>query len=743
MLAWLPLAAAPILIHLWYRRKYRQMHWAAMEYLLAALARSARRMRIEQLLLLLLRIAAVVLAVLALSEPLMPRGAAKFISGTRTHHVLVLDGSYSMQYKPADKTLFEDARQRARQVLDGASEGDAFTLVLMGDTPRVVVGHAAFDPAAVAREIESLVPTDGGAHVSAALEAAERLVRDVGKQHPELTRHHVCFFTDLQRQTWGADARTSEQEAEFRQRAQRLAAGGELEVVAVGGTAENNLAVERLSAADAYATTAQPVAVQVVLKNYGNQPLTGQTVELLANEQVVDQKKIDVPAGEASPPLSFSYRFESPGDHVLSVRAAGDNLAVDNTRYLALRVKEYLRALCISGQRDATRFLVSALDPDYRDESRSVIRPQVAAESALMDLDLKQFDCVFLANVGQFTVSEAKVLESYLKSGGGLVFFLGDQVVADSYNRELAGPIHVLPARLGQTKYREKYFHLDPLGYRHPLMHMWKANPQAGLLSAPVAKYFQLKPFTDEHLVEGRGAPTSGPAPSPGPSLEGRRDVVSRAQVALAFDNGDPAIVEEPIGRGRSILVATAASTASTIDAENRRPWTLMPTSPSFPPLVHGLWRLAVSGQIQQQNSEVGQPLSGVLPPLKSGAVPMVIPPGGQQEKPLSIVETDAGHWTYVDTERSGVYTVNIPGDSASPQKFAVNVDTREGNLARVVPEDLPRAFLQGAPNQGDATRTILAAPQRFPLHQVLLCLVLAVLLTESVVAWWLGNRAL
>jgi hypothetical protein len=166
-----------------------------------------------------------------------------------------------------------------------------------------------------------------------------------------------------------------------------------------------------------------------------------------------------------------------------------------------------------------------------------------------------------------------------------------------------------------------------------------------------------------------------------------------------------------------------------------------MPTSPSFPPLVHGLWRLAVSGQIQQQNSEVGQPLSGVLPPLESDAVPMVLPPGGQQQ-PLTVNEKDAGHWTFDDTQRSGVYTVSIPGDSSGPQKFAVNVDSREGNLARIVPEDLPRAFLQAAPTHSGTATTTLAPPQRFPLHQVLLCLVLGVLLTESVVAWWLGNRA-
>ena len=54
MLAWLPIAAAPIIIHLWNRRKYREVSWAAMEYLLAAIVKSSKRMRIEQLLLLFL-----------------------------------------------------------------------------------------------------------------------------------------------------------------------------------------------------------------------------------------------------------------------------------------------------------------------------------------------------------------------------------------------------------------------------------------------------------------------------------------------------------------------------------------------------------------------------------------------------------------------------------------------------------------------------------------------------------------
>ena len=52
MLGWLAAAAAPWLIQLLSRRKYRETAWAAMDFLLAAVKRRTRRIRIEQWLLL-------------------------------------------------------------------------------------------------------------------------------------------------------------------------------------------------------------------------------------------------------------------------------------------------------------------------------------------------------------------------------------------------------------------------------------------------------------------------------------------------------------------------------------------------------------------------------------------------------------------------------------------------------------------------------------------------------------------
>ena len=178
----------------------------------------------------------------------------------------------------------------------------------------------------------------------------------------------------------------------------------------------------------------------------------------------------------------FSYRFDVPGDHAVEARAAGDALDVDNHRYLALTVRQAIRALCIDGRpsggsfRGAADYLAVALAPQSETSDRAPLQAEVAAESALLERNLASYDCLFLCNVAQFTASEARALDAYLQGGGCVVFFLGDQVLADRYNRELgvagegrAGGPHILPARLGNVIDRPQ-FRLDPLGYRHPIL---------------------------------------------------------------------------------------------------------------------------------------------------------------------------------------------------------------------------------------------------------------------------------
>ena len=113
MLGWLAAAAVPLVIHLWSRRKHHEAPWAAVEFLLAAVRKNARRMQFEQWLLLAVRTLIILLVILAVAEPYTQQFGIVGPTYRQTHKVFVLDGSYSMAYRQSDETLFERARQLA------------------------------------------------------------------------------------------------------------------------------------------------------------------------------------------------------------------------------------------------------------------------------------------------------------------------------------------------------------------------------------------------------------------------------------------------------------------------------------------------------------------------------------------------------------------------------------------------------------------------------------------------------
>src|SRR5581483_2491546 len=100
--------AIPVIVHLLNRKRFRVVTWAAMRFLLAAQKQNVRRLRLEHLVLLAVRSLILLLIVLAMASvmpwaeglwaSLWPDAAARVTRrANRTHHILVLDGSASMQ----------------------------------------------------------------------------------------------------------------------------------------------------------------------------------------------------------------------------------------------------------------------------------------------------------------------------------------------------------------------------------------------------------------------------------------------------------------------------------------------------------------------------------------------------------------------------------------------------------------------------------------------------------------------
>ncbi len=798
MLWWLAAAAAPLLIHLWNRRRYREVPWAAIEHLLAALKKSARRMRFEQWLLLAIRTALIVCVVLAVAGPYIEQIGGRFAAGQPVHRVIVLDGSYSMAYKPGDKTRFEMAKDLVRDLVARSSQGDGFSLVLMSTPARTVVGtpafvsddarralqelqHPAGDTTAAERiagdddflkELRDLRLPQGGGDLAGALDRVDEILAQSQREYPRLASTEVYFLTDLGRTSW-TPAATSDA-GHVRQRLVKLGKAARLAVADLGQENCDNLAITSLHATQPLFTTRTPVDFQAEVHNFGSRQHHAQA-ELWVDGHRVGERDVDLaPQGQQS--VSFTHRFETSGDHAVEVRLTGDandRLDIDNHRWLVAPVKQSLSVLLVNGEGAAenTRYLYDALDP-YRDGSAGLpLRIERVPDGSLLEQNLSPggFDAVFLSNVSQFTPAEARLLADYARGGGGLVFFLGDRVDATRYNEELGGgrpgAPRLLPTLLDQPSAVGRYA-FDPLDYRDGLLRDFRGNERAGLLSTSITRYFRLRPVAVKDsgslpgaqtaLVIGQtGDPIIVCAPVPGaidsgaplPDGRGSRAHVNESrdrQGAVAtgtIPNPDSRTPSPAPPAGRAILVALPASFAS-VDPATKEPWSNWPLKASFQPIVQNLLLAAIGPQGLDRNVLVGQPLDSTLPAGDSTGALELQTPDGRKEQIRVAARDEANRWSFAPTWQSGIYRAEFPSAASDERLFAVNVNTIESDLSRIAPDQLPEGVTVVATPSQTADHGAADLDVRSGQQMWLLYAALALLLLETVLAWWFGYRA-
>ena len=710
MLWGLAAGGIPILIHLLHRRRFQTVPWAAMRFLIAATKKQSRRLKLEQLLLLIVRTLIVLFIALALSRPTAETLGEYFQSAGPRHRIIVIDATLSMGYAPNGRTRFDRAKDLARQIVSSAKKGDAMNLVRISDsTPRVIVRRPAFQSAAVAEEIDQLTLYDERIDTSLVLKEIDELL----SLAPELTRKEVYFITDLQSATW-APADTNET-ARIRLELKKISDRAKIVWMDVGEASASNLAVTGLRHNDEFVLSGRPVRVSASIKNFHSIGATGQLVELVVDGRLTDTNRTDFPAGQEVT-VDFSPSF-SGGEHRVEVRLAADALPVDDVRRLAIPVRDELQVLLVNGKPsgeplgNSTDFLKLALSPELPNRNFvSPIRPTVIRESELLGTDLSRFDCVFLCNVAMFTEREAEVLRGYLDAGGGVVFCLGDQVRADNYNQILhRGKDPLLPAKLGErmgdAKKKEVAFEFDAGDFNHPIVRPFQGNTGVGLELTKTFTYFKSQPD------EERGA-----------------------KVALRFSSGDPAIVDAPSGRGRAILITTSVD----------REWSTWAVwGHSLIPLVHETVNYAVGGRWRDREVLVGQPLQSHL--------------GLRATETSATYQTPIGETKTLQPSQDGRILVTEPTTNAGFHKivlgppanrtdwFAVNVDPIESDLTALRVEDLRNDLLPDvdityltewedeSTSGGDQVRALSTSTG---FSRMLLIIAFVLLFVEQLMAW-------
>lgn len=178
-------AAIPMLLHLLGRRLPPTVVFPAVLYLTATEREHSRRLRLRNLLLLLLRTAFIVFLVLAAARPVLRFGSGG--SHAPSALALVIDNSLSSGAVVEGRVSLDTMIELARGVLAQANSGDMVWLVLSDGIPRRQTRAEAI------QTLESLTPTSVRMDIGAAVRAASRAVTSAS-----LPGAGVVVLSDLQ-----------------------------------------------------------------------------------------------------------------------------------------------------------------------------------------------------------------------------------------------------------------------------------------------------------------------------------------------------------------------------------------------------------------------------------------------------------------------------------------------------------------------------------------------------------------
>lgn len=721
LLIGLPLVALPLVIHLINLRRHQKVDWAAMQFLLESQKRNKKWILLQQMLLLFLRTAAVALVVLMLAGPVLRSEWGRFFGQGTTHHLFLLDDSYSMSDRGDGSTAFDEAKRVVDSVLDEASrqaDNQKLTLVRFSTAQQLSAGatpEISEQPLdrALLQKVQALLNEMSVSESDAG--PLEAINAALGLPEPSAEEARIVYLvTDFRRRQWLQHEQLRQMLAQLRDKC------AQLHLVQCVDQLRPNLSITRLEPEAGIRAAGVETWFELTLANYGDTPASEVPVNVVQDGHKLPAVVFDEIRARKQATRRFRVTFPTAGAHQLQASLERDAVEADNIRHFACQTPATFPVLVIdeSPGRDDGFYLRTALDPGGM--ATPGWSPQVEPASFLRKHDeLQKFAAICLLDVSRLDEPEVAALEEYVKQGGGLAIFLGPEVQRPFYNERLyrdgTGLLPVpleVPTQLVADPQRTEP---DVMVGDHAIFRVFGGQRNSFLPLIGVNFYYAVDPAWK-------------------PPVRGDTHVLARLR------NGAPYVVEKQFGEGRVVAQLTKLSPKST-DLGSWSNWSL---NPVFPVYANELVGYLSASRREFTQREVGDDVVFDLPESEyQGEVRAKSPQGLRASDTIyPKAENGAYHVNAGRADASGVWQFDLQPREGDPERrlVAVNVVPGEGDLHMIGRVHLARR-LSGVNFQYALASEMSGAGEQlagFQLSDTLLYLLAAVLLGEQ----WLAYRA-
>jgi Aerotolerance regulator N-terminal/von Willebrand factor type A domain len=486
--------AIPVLIHLIQRERKNIVQFPSLMFVRRIPYSSIRRRRIHNWALLMLRLAALALIVLAFARPFFRGTALAAAGGGARDIVILLDRSYSMGH--GDQ--WDRAKRAAADAVGAMRSGDRATLVLFATTAEIAV-QPTEEQARLQSEINATQLSASGTRYGPALKLAGSVLAP-----SNFPRREVILISDFQRAGWSPGDGL------------RLPAGTTMSPITVAAQNTKNVAVTPVSLQREQVSGQDRVTVTAGVLNRADERMSNVAVSLEVDGHVAETSQVTLEPHAAGTFVFKPVLLTSPNTRGI-VRIGDDALTRDNAFHFVLSPPRPVPLTIVSGARGA------------RDQALYLNRALAIGESPKFDVATRSVDDlsddilgrtrIVIANDAGANDALAARLRRFVESGGGLLVVLGTQASWP------ANAVEFLPATPAGTvdRSRGQAAALGALEYGHSVFEPFRA-PRSGDFSA--ARFYGYRSVT--------------------PAKD--------AQILARFDDGAPALIARTVGRGRVLM---------------------------------------------------------------------------------------------------------------------------------------------------------------------------------------------
>ncbi|MEZ4985544.1 MAG: BatA domain-containing protein [Saprospiraceae bacterium] len=408
---WALLALAiPIIIHLFYFRRFKRVLFTNVKFLREVKEETSMRSRLRNLLVLAMRLLALLFLVLAFAQPFIPQ-SQDVKTGTKAVSIFV-DNSFSMNALSQDVPLLEKAKQRAREIIQAYGVEDRFQVLtndFEGRHQRLVGKEEAL---ALIDEIR----TGPAVRPLTQVTARQQQALNTGNAVHEV----VYLISDFQRNITDLENWTDTLT--------------DLTVIPLQAVQERNVALDSAWFEAPVPLLNQNNRLLVRLRNFTNEDVDNVRLSVQYNGQEKPEGILEVPA-QSTVIDTVNINISQPGWQDVTLSISDYPIQFDDQYHLSFRIAEKIRVLVIGGD-NGNRFLRAAL------QGISVFATDYISGAGVDYSAFANYQMIVLENLQQISTGLANEIKQYAAQGGNVLVLPPQAADLGSYN----GFLGTLPA---------------------------------------------------------------------------------------------------------------------------------------------------------------------------------------------------------------------------------------------------------------------------------------------------------